>query len=57
MNFVKKGKSILIILNNWGKINLPEVATKNKIVYPSQDPAIFEIKYPALDIRGRVVTY
>ncbi len=32
-------------------------ATKNKIVYPSQDPAIFEIKYPAIDIRGRVVTY
>lgn len=32
-------------------------ATKNKIVYPSQDPAIFEIKYPALDIRGKTVTY
>jgi len=32
-------------------------ATKNKIVYPSQDPAIFEVKFPALDIRGRVVTY
>jgi hypothetical protein len=32
MNFVKKGNSILIILNNEGKINLPEVATKNKIV-------------------------
>jgi len=32
-------------------------ATKNKIVYPSQDPAIFEIKYPAIDIRGKTVTY
>ena len=34
-----------------------EEATKDKIVYPSQDPAIFEIKFPAIDIRGRVVTY
>ena len=32
-------------------------ATKNKIVYPSQDPAIFEIKYPVIDIRGKTVTY
>ena len=32
-------------------------ATKNKIVYPSQDPAIFEIKYPPLDIRGKIVSY
>lgn len=32
-------------------------ATKNKIIYPSQDPAIFEVKFPALDIKGRVVTY
>ncbi len=34
-----------------------EEATKDKIIYPSQDPAIFEIKFPAIDIRGRVVTY
>jgi len=32
-------------------------ATKNKIIYPSQDPAIFEVKYPDKDIRGRVVSY
>ena len=32
-------------------------ATKNKIIYPSQDPAIFEIKYPSKDIRGKVVSY
>jgi len=32
-------------------------AIKNKIVYPSQDPAIFEIKYPSKDIRGKVVGY
>jgi hypothetical protein len=32
-------------------------ATKNKIIYPSQDPCIFEIKYPESDIRGKVVTF
>ncbi len=32
-------------------------ATKNKVIYPSQDPAIFEIKYPSKDIRGKVVGY
>jgi len=32
-------------------------ATKNKIIYPSQDPAIFEVKYPDDDIRGKVVTF
>lgn len=30
-------------------------ATKNSIVYPSLDPSIFEIKYPASDIQGRVI--
>ena len=32
-----------------------EAATRNGIVYPSLDPAIFEIKYPNQDIRGRAV--
>ena len=32
-------------------------ATKNKIIYPSQDPAIFEVRYPDKDIRGKVVSY
>lgn len=32
-------------------------ATFNGIIYPSLDPAIFEIKYPNSDIKGRVVTY
>jgi len=32
-------------------------ATKNKIIYPSQDPAIFEVKFPDKDIRGKVVSY
>jgi hypothetical protein len=29
-------------------------ATKNKIVYPSLDPSVFEIKFPDADIKGRV---
>ena len=31
-------------------------ATRNGNVYPSMDPAIFEIRYPNTDIQGRVVT-
>jgi hypothetical protein len=31
-------------------------ATKNNNVYPSMDPAIFEVRYPNTDIQGRVVT-
>jgi hypothetical protein len=31
-------------------------ATKNNVVYPSMDPAIFEVRYPNTDIQGRVVT-
>jgi hypothetical protein len=30
-------------------------ATKNKIVYPSLDPCVFEVKYPDIDIKGNVV--
>jgi len=29
-----------------------ESATKNKIIYPSLDPSVFEIKYPDVDIKG-----
>ena len=38
-------------------LNLYDVAnaTFNGVVYPSVDPAIFEIKYPDTDIRGRVM--
>jgi hypothetical protein len=32
-------------------------ALRNDILYPSLDPAIFEIRYPNLDIAGRVVTF
>jgi hypothetical protein len=31
-------------------------ATKNNIVYPSYDPCIFEVKYPDIDIKGRITT-
>jgi hypothetical protein len=30
-----------------------EAATKDKIVYPSLDPSVFEIKFPDTDIKGR----
>lgn len=33
-----------------------EGATKDNIVYPSYDPSIFEVKYPDIDIEGRVTT-
>jgi hypothetical protein len=32
-------------------------ATRNGIVYPSLDPAIFEVKYPNNDIKGRIATF
>jgi hypothetical protein len=31
-----------------------DAATKDKIIYPSLDPAVFEIKFPDSDIKGRV---
>jgi hypothetical protein len=30
-------------------------ATNSNVVYPSLDPTIFEVKYPDLDIQGRIV--
>ena len=32
-----------------------EGATLNKVIYPSLDPSIFEIRFPNRDIKGRVV--
>jgi hypothetical protein len=32
-----------------------EAATKGKMVYPSLDPSVFEVKFPNQDIKGRVV--
>ena len=34
-----------------------EGATRSGVIYPSLDPSIFEVKYPDLDIKGRVTTY
>ena len=30
-------------------------ATQNQVIYPSLDPSIFEVKFPNLDIKGKVV--
>jgi hypothetical protein len=30
-------------------------ATKNKIIYPSLDPSIFEVKFPDKDIKGKAI--
>jgi hypothetical protein len=32
-------------------------AIRNNVLYPSLDPAIFEIRYPHVDIQGRVITF
>lgn len=32
-------------------------ATRNGTVFPSLDPMIFELKYPNIDIKGKVVSY
>ena len=53
-------EDLVIIENKWGSgysANLYDVvnATFNGVVYPSVDPAIFEVKYPDTDIRGRVM--
>ena len=32
-------------------------ATQNNTVYPSQDPSIFEVKYPNSDIRGSITNF
>lgn len=33
-----------------------EGATQNRIIYPSIDPSIFEVKFPNQDIKGKVTT-
>ena len=32
------------------------IATQNKVIYPSLDPSIFEVRYPNNDIKGKVVS-
>jgi hypothetical protein len=31
-------------------------ATRNNVIYPSYDPMIFEVKFPDIDIKGRITT-
>ena len=38
------------------KYNFGE-ATRNRVIYPSLDPSIFELRFPNSDIKGRVTTY
>ena len=38
-----------------GNIYDIDYATKDGIVYPSLDPSIFELKYPALDIEENAI--
>ena len=52
----------ILITNKWEKTsgysgNVYDIdsATKNGIIYPSMDPSIFELKYPNVDIEGRVI--
>ena len=32
-------------------------ATKSNVIYPSLDPSIFEVKYPNVDIKGKVANF
>ena len=55
-------KSLVLIENKYdldagysGNVYDLDAATKEGIVYPSLDPCIFEIKFPNLDIEGKVV--
>jgi len=54
------GDGGLQIVNNYGGVysekryNIKN-ATRNGIIYPAKDPAIFEVKFPDVDIKGRVV--
>ena len=53
----------VILENKWNTTNGysgnfydMNAAKKDGIIYPAQDPSIFEIKFPDTDIRGRVVS-
>ena len=59
---LKGNPDLIIIENKWetssgysGNIYDVQGSTFNGIVYPSVDPAIFEVKYPDIDIMGRVM--
>ena len=55
-------KQLVVIENKWrtengysGHVYDLQSATQDGIIYSSLDPSIFELKYPNLDIEGRVV--
>tara|TARA_B100001113_G_scaffold335511_1_gene315134 strand:+ start:194 stop:2155 length:1962 start_codon:yes stop_codon:yes gene_type:complete len=55
-------KSLILVENKYekddgysGNVYDLDAATKEGIIYPSLDPCIFEIKFPDLDIEGKVV--
>ena len=57
-----KNKNPVVITNKYklsngysGNVFDIESATKDGVVYPSLDPSCFELKYPNVDIEGRVV--
>lgn len=53
---VPKCEIINKCLGNYSKHSYNiQAATKGKMVYPSLDPSIFEVKFPNQDIKGRVV--
>ena len=50
--------SYLDVYNKCGGIYSPNSydmkgAMKNKIIYPSLDPSVFELKFPTADIKGK----
>ena len=34
-----------------------DAATQNNVIYPSVDASVFEVKFPNIDIKGRVVNF
>ena len=57
---VQTVKNIEIVNKNGGNYSFNGYdvngATRDNVVYPSFDPCIFEVKFPNIDIKGRVTT-
>ena len=60
---VETVKNIKIFCKDTDNVNYSNIlydinkATKNNIIFPPRDISIFEIKYPDIDINGRIVNY
>jgi hypothetical protein len=57
---VEDRNELVIIDNKWGGAYSQNIyyipdATFNGVIYPSVDPAIFEVRFPNVDIQGRVM--